>query len=37
MNEKITVLSLAPLFSEAISRIHSGHSVGALFSQKSLA
>ena len=37
MHEKITVLSLAPLFSEAISRIHSGHSVGALFSQKSLA
>ena len=37
MHEKITVLSLAPLFSEAMSRIHSGHSVGALFSQKSLA
>jgi ribose-phosphate pyrophosphokinase len=37
MNDKITVLSVAPLFSEAISRIHSGHSVGALFSQKSLA
>ncbi len=37
MHDKITVLSLAPLFSEAISRIHSGHSVGALFSQKSLA
>ena len=37
MHEKITVLALAPLFSEAMSRIHSGHSVGALFSQKSLA
>ena len=37
MHEKITVLGLAGLFSEAMSRIHSGHSVGALFSQKSLA
>ena len=37
MHDKITVLHLAGLFSEAISRIHSGHSVGALFSQKSLA
>jgi ribose-phosphate pyrophosphokinase len=37
MHDKITVLRLAPLFSEAMSRIHSGHSVGALFSQKSLA
>lgn len=37
MHDKITVLHLAGLFSEAMSRIHSGHSVGALFSQKSLA
>ena len=37
MHEKITVLSLASLFSEAISRIHSGHSVGALFAPKTLA
>jgi ribose-phosphate pyrophosphokinase len=35
MHERITVLPLAPLFSEAISRIHSGQSVGALFAQKS--
>jgi ribose-phosphate pyrophosphokinase len=28
---KITVLSIAPLMGEAISRIHSGRSVGALF------
>src|SRR5690606_22820852 len=35
MDDRITVLSIAPLFSEAISRIHSGQSVGALFSQKS--
>ncbi len=29
--EKITVLSTAPLFGEAINRIHTGQSVGALF------
>jgi ribose-phosphate pyrophosphokinase len=29
--EKITVLSVAPLFAEAMSRIHTGESVGALF------
>lgn len=29
--EKITVLSVAPLFAEAIRRIHTGESVGALF------
>jgi ribose-phosphate pyrophosphokinase len=29
--EKITVLSLAPLIGEAISRIHTGKSVGELF------
>jgi ribose-phosphate pyrophosphokinase len=31
--EKLTVLSIAPLFAEAIRRIHTGESVGALFSQ----
>jgi ribose-phosphate pyrophosphokinase len=31
-NGKITVLSVAPLFGEAIRRIHYGESVGALFS-----
>lgn len=30
-HDKITVLNLAPLLGEAISRIHSGRSVGALF------
>ena len=30
---KITVLPLSPLFGEAISRIHSGRSVGELFSE----
>jgi ribose-phosphate pyrophosphokinase len=29
--EKLTVLSVAPLFAEAIYRIHTGESVGALF------
>jgi ribose-phosphate pyrophosphokinase len=29
--DKITVLSVAPLLGEAISRIHTGQSVGALF------
>ena len=31
---KITVLSVAPLFGEAIKRIHRGESVGALFSSE---
>ena len=31
--DKITVLSLAPLLGEAIKRIHTGQSVGALFEQ----
>jgi len=30
-NDKITVLSIAPLLGEAINRIHTGQSVGALF------
>jgi ribose-phosphate pyrophosphokinase len=30
-NKKITVLSVAPLLGEAIHRIHSGLSVGAMF------
>jgi ribose-phosphate pyrophosphokinase len=30
-HEKITVLSVAPLFGEAITRIHTGQSVGELF------
>jgi ribose-phosphate pyrophosphokinase len=30
-NEKVRVLSVAPLFAEAIRRIHEGESVGALF------
>ena len=30
----ITVLSVAPLFGEAIKRIHRGESVGALFSSE---
>ena len=29
--QKIHVLSVAPLFAEAIRRIHTGESVGALF------
>jgi len=29
--DKITVLPIAPLLGEAISRIHSGQSVGAMF------
>jgi ribose-phosphate pyrophosphokinase len=33
--ERITVLSVAPLFGEAIRRIHRGESVGALFSSES--
>jgi ribose-phosphate pyrophosphokinase len=32
--DKITVLSVAPLFGEAIKRIHRGESVGALFSSE---
>ncbi|HJX11947.1 MAG TPA: ribose-phosphate pyrophosphokinase [Dehalococcoidales bacterium] len=32
--DKIKVLSLAPLLGEAISRIHTGQSVGALFEQQ---
>jgi ribose-phosphate pyrophosphokinase len=32
--ERITVLSVAPLFGEAIKRIHRGESVGALFSSE---
>jgi hypothetical protein len=32
---RITVLSVAPLFGEAIRRIHRGESVGALFSSES--
>jgi ribose-phosphate pyrophosphokinase len=32
---KMTVLSIAPLIGEAISRIHSGRSVGALFQSES--
>ncbi len=32
---KVTVLSIAPLLGEAIHRIHTGKSVGALFEQKS--
>jgi ribose-phosphate pyrophosphokinase len=32
--ERITVLSVAPLFGEAIRRIHRGESVGALFSSE---
>jgi len=31
---RITVLSVAPLFGEAIKRIHRGESVGALFSSE---
>ncbi len=32
--DKVTVLSVAPLFGEAIKRIHRGESVGALFSSE---
>ncbi|MEO8511598.1 MAG: ribose-phosphate pyrophosphokinase, partial [Chloroflexota bacterium] len=32
--DRITVLSVAPLFGEAIARIHRGESVGALFSSE---
>lgn len=32
--DKITVLPMAPLLGEAISRIHSGQSIGALFNNK---
>jgi ribose-phosphate pyrophosphokinase len=32
--DKITILSIAPLFGEAIRRIHTGQSVGALFQQE---
>jgi ribose-phosphate pyrophosphokinase len=32
--DKIKVLSVAPLVGEAITRIHQGHSVGALFSSE---
>jgi len=32
--DKVTVLSVAPLFGEAIRRIHRGESVGALFSSE---
>ncbi len=34
LRERITVLSVAPLFGEAIRRIHRGESVGALFSSE---
>lgn len=30
--DKLNVMSVGPLFAEAIKRIHSGESVGALFS-----
>jgi len=33
-SDKVTVLSVAPLFGEAIKRIHRGESVGALFSSE---
>jgi ribose-phosphate pyrophosphokinase len=33
MLPKITVLSVAPLLGEAIRRIHTGQSVGALFDE----
>jgi ribose-phosphate pyrophosphokinase len=33
-NDKITTLSIAPLFAEAIRRIHSDHSVSILFHQR---
>jgi ribose-phosphate pyrophosphokinase len=31
--DKITVLSIAPLLGEAIQRIHTGQSIGAMFAQ----
>jgi ribose-phosphate pyrophosphokinase len=31
MHDKITVLSVAPMLGDAITRIHTGQSVGALF------
>ena len=34
IHDRITVLSIAPLFGEAIKRIHRGESVGALFSSE---
>ena len=34
VHDRITVLSIAPLFGEAIKRIHRGESVGALFSSE---
>jgi ribose-phosphate pyrophosphokinase len=33
-SDRITILSVAPLFGEAIRRIHRGESVGALFSSE---
>ena len=33
-SDRLTVLSIAPLFGEAIKRIHRGESVGALFSSE---
>ena len=32
--DKITVLPMAPLLGEAISRIHTGMSIGAMFEQQ---
>ncbi len=34
VHDRVTVLSIAPLFGEAIKRIHRGESVGALFSSE---
>ncbi len=34
IHDRVTVLSIAPLFGEAIKRIHRGESVGALFSSE---
>jgi ribose-phosphate pyrophosphokinase len=34
IHDRITVLSIAPIFGEAIKRIHRGESVGALFSSE---
>ena len=33
LNDKVTVLSIAPLLGEAIKRIHTGQSVGAMFEE----
>jgi len=33
LKDKITVLSIAPLLGEAIKRIHTGQSVGAMFEE----